>query len=213
VQGTGQGQCVDAALYEAIFRIQGPTAVEYSKVGIVNERTGNRNLNAPLDDIYRCADGKLIAVLAAGDRMFIRAMKAVGREDLLSDPRFKDRLNRARPEHNALIHQMMEAWVAQRPLREVEEVLDRGEVPYCKVYSIQDIFDDPHYRAREIMVRVEDPTLGEIPMPGIVPRFSLTPGQIERPAPSLGQDNREIYEGLLGLSEREILRLKEERII
>ncbi|MBI1986982.1 MAG: CoA transferase [Nitrospinae bacterium] len=210
---TGRGQCVDVALYEAIFRIQGPTAVEYSKTGIVSERTGNRNPSAPLDDIYRCADGKLIAILAAGDRMFVRAMKAIGREDLLSDPRFRDRAGRARPEHNALIHKVMEEWITPRPLGEVEEVLDRGEVPYCKVYSIQDICEDLHYQAREIIAQVKDPTLGEIRMQGIVPRFSLTPGRIERGAPALGQDNGEIYGGLLGLSEGEIRRLKETGII
>lgn len=207
----GGGQTADLALYESIFRLMEHTVAAYDRLDIVREREGNRLRNsAPLDN-WRTSDGQYVCIVAAGDGLFPRLARAIGREDLLTDPRFATLAKRA--EHGDEINTLVGDWVAQRTAAEVESTMVAAEVPVSRAYSIADIFADPHYAARADIAVVEDPTIGPVKMQGIYPRLSETPGEIRRGAPRLGEHNQEIYGSMLGLGDEEMARLRQDGVI
>ena len=211
---TGQpprGQWVDLALYESILRIMEHTLASYDRLGLVREREGNRLRNsAPLDN-WETQDGKWICIIAAGDGLFPRLCRAMGREDLLQDPRFTTMAVRAL--HGDEINGVVASWVKAHTSREIQDVLERHEVPFGVAYSVADIFADPHVAARGDVVTVDDPQIGPVRMQGVYPRFSRTPGAIRRGAPKLGEHNADVYGGLLGLSADEIGALRTQKVI
>jgi crotonobetainyl-CoA:carnitine CoA-transferase CaiB-like acyl-CoA transferase len=205
------GQWVDLALYESIFRILEHTVAGYDRLGIVREREGNRLRNsAPLDN-WETKDGQYVCIVAAGDGLFPRLAHAMGREDLLRDARFASLS--ARVAHADEINAIVGAWVKQYTAVEVEAVLIAAQVPVTRAYSVADIAGDPHYAAREDIVTVDDPTIGPVRMQAVYPRLSETPGQIQRGAPRLGEHNQEVYGALLGLSATDLAELQAEGII
>jgi crotonobetainyl-CoA:carnitine CoA-transferase CaiB-like acyl-CoA transferase len=213
-QATGaapRGQWVDLSLYESILRIMEHTLATYDRLGVVREREGNRLKNsAPLDN-WVTKDGKYVCIIAAGDGLFPRLCRAMGREDLLETPRFQTMARRA--EHGDEINQIVADWVAVRTSAEVQAILERHEVPFGVAYSVADIFADPHVAARGAIETVEDPTIGPVRMQGVYPRFSRTPGRVERGAPVLGADNEVVYKELLGLVDAELAELAKEGVI
>jgi len=205
------GQWIDLALYESIFRVLEHTMATYDRLGIVREREGNRLRNsAPLDN-WETRDGQFVCIVAAGDRLFPRLAKAMGREDLLADPRFSSLS--ARVQHADEINAIVGEWVKQRTAAEIEALLLAAQVPMSCSYSIADIAGDPHYAARRDIVTVDDPTIGPVRMPAVYPRLSETPGAIQRGAPKLGEHNHEVYGSLLGLSAAAIAELEADGII
>src|SRR5262245_24604829 len=206
-----RGQWVDLSLYQSILRIMEHTLATYDRLGIVREREGNRLRNsAPLDN-WETSDGKWVCIIAAGDGLFPRLARAMEREDLLADARFRTMALRA--EHGDEINGIVAAWVKARTAREVQDVLERHEVPFGVAYSVADIFADPHVAARGDIETVDDPVIGPVRMQGVYPRFSRTPGAIQRGAPRLGEHNDEVYGGLLGLSGDELESLRREQVI
>jgi len=202
----GSGQWIDLALYESVFRVLEYTAAAYDRLGLVRERQGNRLPNsAPLDN-WETKDGQFVCIVAAGDVLFRRLAKAMGRPDLPEDPRFATL--QARVAHAEEIHAIVGEWVSRHTAEEVERILVEAEVPVSRVYSIADIFADVHYRERESLITVDDPVIGPVRMQAVYPRLSETPGRVSRGAPQLGEHNDEVYGGLLQLSvaERERLR-------
>lgn len=202
----GSGQWIDLALYESVFRVLEYTAAAYDRLGLVRERQGNRLPNsAPLDN-WETKDGQFVCIVAAGDVLFRRLAKAMGRPDLPKDPRFATL--QARVAHAEEIHAIVGEWVGRHTAEEVERILVEAEVPVSRVYSIADIFADVHYRERESLITVDDPVIGPVRMQAVYPRLSETPGRVSRGAPKLGEHNDEVYGGLLQLSvaERERLR-------
>jgi formyl-CoA transferase len=135
----------------------------------------------------------------------------MGREDLLADPRFRTMATRA--EHGEEINQVVADWVAGLTSAEVQAILERHEVPFGVAYSVADIFADPHIAARGAIETVDDPTIGPVRMQGVYPRFSRTPGRIDRSAPPLGADNEAVYKELLGLGDDELAVLAREGVI
>ena len=135
----------------------------------------------------------------------------MGREDMLEDERYYT--NAVRLKHDDEVQEIVSSFIKQYTQKELTEKLDAAGVPVSPIYTIEDIFNDPHYKARENIVEVEHPRLGKVKVPGIVPKFSKTPGAIRRRAPELGEHNEEILCGDLGLSKEEINKLKEQGII
>ena len=129
---------------------------------------------------------------------------------MITDPRYAR--NRDRLERREEVDSIVAEWFAERPTTEIEDICNRHGVPVSPVNSIADIFEDPHYEAREMLVQVEHPTLGTLRLPGVTPKFSETPGEVRRPGPELGQHNAEIF-AELGLSEADIAALTEKGII
>jgi crotonobetainyl-CoA:carnitine CoA-transferase CaiB-like acyl-CoA transferase len=207
----GGGQWVDLALYESVFRVLEHTLPAYDRLGIVRGREGNRLRNsAPLDN-WETRDGECICIVAAGDALFPRLARAMGRDDLLADPRFASLA--ARAEHGDAINAIVGAWCREHTAAEIEATLLAAQVPVTRAYSIADIAADPHYAARADIVSVEDPTIGPLKMSAVYPRLSATPGAIQRGAPKLGEHNDEVYRGLLGLSDDELAALRREGTI
>jgi crotonobetainyl-CoA:carnitine CoA-transferase CaiB-like acyl-CoA transferase len=206
-----RGQWVDLSLYESILRVMEHTLATYDRLGVVREREGNRLKNsAPLDN-WATKDGKYVCIIAAGDGLFPRLCRAMGREDLLADPRFQTMARRA--EHGDEINAIVAAWVAAQTSSEVQAILERHEVPFGVAYSVADIFADPHVAARGAIETIDDPTIGPVRMQGVYPRFSRTPGHVDRGAPRLGADNQAVYRDLVGLTEDELDELVKEGVI
>ncbi len=206
-----RGQWVDLSLYESILRVMEHTLATYDRLGVVREREGNRLKNsAPLDN-WITQDGKYLCIIAAGDGLFPRLCRAMGREDLLDVPRFKTMALRA--EHGDEINQLVADWVAGRTSAELQAILERHEVPFGVAYSVADIFADPHIAARGAIETVDDPTIGPVRMQGVYPRFSRTPGQVPRGAPTLGADNETVYKDVVGLTDAELRELAQEGVI
>jgi crotonobetainyl-CoA:carnitine CoA-transferase CaiB-like acyl-CoA transferase len=207
----GGGQAADLALYESVFRILEHTMAAYDRLGVVRSREGNRLRNsAPLDN-WETRDGKHVCIVAAGDGLFPRLARAIGREDLLADPRFASLAKRA--ENGDAINAIVGEWCKRHDAAEIERIMLAAEVPVTRAFSIDEIAADPHYAAREDIVTVDDPTIGPVRMQGVYPRLSATPGRITRGAPKLGEHNAEVYGELLGIGAQELEELRREGVL
>lgn len=204
-------QHVDLSLYESILRFSGPMAAEYSRSGTIRERRGNvRDWSIPGEQ-FETKDGKWVLILALNPQIFQRLCDAMSMPDLSQDERFADRASRLANE--AELHQLIREWVAPQESTELYALLDEYRVPYGPVYSIADIFADPHFKEREDLVVVDDPAVGPVVTPAPYPRLSHAAGRVYSPAPLIGQHNDEIYRGLLGFEESEIEALRSEGTI
>ena len=208
---TGLGQYVDIALYEPVLRILEEVPAAYHKMGMVRERLGTGSMNAVPHNHYTTKDNRYVAVACTNDTMFRRLVTAMGRAELADDPRFNS--NAQRVAHRAETDALVQEWVGSYPAAEVMAILEEKEVPNCLVYSVEDMFADPQYQARENIISVEDPVDGEIKMCSVVPRLSLTPGRVEWTGPELGVHNDEVYRDLLGYSEEELAQMKADGIV
>ncbi len=204
------GQQIDLGLYEAVFRLMEFLPAEYQKLGRVRERTGGPSGAMPVN-IYETGDGRWMALTCSTDRVFVRLAQAMGQPELTEDPRFVT--NPRRVENGAAINNIVAKWVKGRTFQQAQQELDEAGVPISLVCSIADIFENPQYKARENVIEVEDPVIGPVKMPGVVPKFSLTPGRVGATAPALGQHNDVIYGSLLGYSPEQISFLKNEGVI
>ena len=201
----GAGQQVDASLIDTALRMTERLIPAHDRLGEIRSRTGTRHPATAPADHFRTRDGGYLSVSAGSNRMFARLAKVMGRPDLIDDPRFATPKDRTR--HSDLIHQIVGDWIAQHDRDEVARRLEEAGVPVGPIYTAADIVRDPHYVEREMVIEVDDPAIGPTKMPGITPKLSETPGRIERGAPKLGEANRDIYGGLLGLTEDDLERL------
>lgn len=207
----GKGAVVDACLYGSVLRILEWTLAGYDALGIVREREGNRLRNsAPLDN-YPTRDGRYVCVVAGSDANFSRLCHAMGRPELVDDPRFADLA--ARAEHGDEINGIVEAWTRALDLAEVEERCVAHDVPVAAAYSAADVFADPHMAHRGDLVPVADPVLGPVRQQAPHPRFVGEDVPVPAGAPRLGEHNREVWCDLVGLSEAELDELARDDIV
>jgi crotonobetainyl-CoA:carnitine CoA-transferase CaiB-like acyl-CoA transferase len=204
------GQEIDLAATEAIFRVLDFLAIEYDQLGIVRERLGNLSAYAAPSNIYATRDGKWLSMAVSAQSIFERLCEAMGRSDLLADPRYVD--NQARVANRDALDGEIAAWAAAHDLAALVALLSRHEVTFSPVYSIADVFEDPHFKTREMIISVPDETLGPLRMQNVVPRFSRTPGHVSSSGPDPGQHNLEIY-GTLGLDADKLRDLKDRGVI
>ncbi|HEY0442533.1 MAG TPA: CoA transferase [Xanthobacteraceae bacterium] len=183
--GRTRGQVIDLSLLEPMFSVLGPEASVYKLTGHIKERAGSGSDITSPRNVYRCADGRYVALSASMETMARRLFRMIGRADLLDDPRFQD--NTQRVKHRPLVDEAVGAWFATKTRDEALRLTREAGITVGPVYNIDDVVDDPHFREREIIVQVEDAELGEIPMHNMVPRLSATPGVWRRPAPALGE--------------------------
>jgi formyl-CoA transferase len=186
----GRGQVIDLPLLDPLFAILSPQAANYRLTGKVRKRTGNRSTNSAPRNAYRCKDGGYVGLSASIQKMAERLFRSIGREDLISDPRF--RTNAGRVEHAAELDAIIGAFIAQRTQAEVVAFFEAAEVTIGPIYDVSQIVEDPHFVAREILADYPDADMGALPMHHVVPRLMGTPGTIRTPAPRLGADNRAI---------------------
>lgn len=193
---TGQGQIVDAALYESVLQVMEGLIPEWAVAGHKRERTGSKLPRIAPSNVYRCGDGELI-IGANQDSVFARLCEAMGRPELARDARYATHV--ARGEHQDELDGIVESWTSGRSVAEVEAAMVEHAVPAGRMYDAEDMMNDPHFKAREAIVTVDDPVLGPTPMQGVFPKLSGTPASIRRPAPrEVGQDTAEILERWLG---------------
>ncbi len=208
-QNGGRGQVVDLPLLDPLFAILGPQAADYRLTGKVKQRTGSRSSNTAPRNVYRCKDGRYVALSASTQKMAERTFRAIGRGELADDPRY--RTNAARVQHAAELDAIIGAFVAQRGQAENVAFFEKAEVTIGPIYDISQIVEDPHFIERELLADYPDEDMGAMPMNPIVPRLMGTPGAIRGPAPRLGQHNAEILSAL-GIDKDEYRRMMNEGI-
>jgi formyl-CoA transferase len=208
---TGRGQVVDSAIYEAVLAMMESLVTEYQVAGYTRERTGAILPNVAPSNVYPTADGQLVLVAANQDTVFRRLAAVMARPELADDPRYAS--HSARGEHQVELDGLIAGWTATLDADRLLQALEEAGVPAGRIYRAADMLADPHYQARQAIVRLADPELGEIAMQNVAPRLSATPGRVAWPGPALGQHNREVYQGLLGLSDEEVERLADQSVI
>ncbi|MCU0967326.1 MAG: CoA transferase [Rubrivivax sp.] len=205
----GRGQVVDVALHEAVFNCMESLLPEYSAFGAVREPGGSALPGIAPSNAYRCRDG-IVLVAGNGDSIFRRLMQAIGRGDLAADPGLAHNTGRvARVDE---IDGAIEAWTRERTVADVLAVLDAASVPAGRVYTARDIAEDPHYRARDMILTQRTRDGRDVEVPGIVPKLGASPGALRTPAPHLGEHTDEVL-GELGLGADEMAALRERGII
>lgn len=201
---------VDLAATEALFRLLDPLPVEHEQLGQVRTPEGNRASYTAPSNMYRSADGVYFSLVASSDIIFARLCKAIGRAEWADDVRF--RTNPARVVHLVELDAGLSAWFAGRAYEPIAEALEEAGVPFSKVYTIADIEQDPHYLARQAIVRLPDPDYGSLPAPCIVPRIVGRDMPIPRTGPSVGEHNAEVY-AEFGIDAARLASLRAERVV
>jgi succinyl-CoA---D-citramalate CoA-transferase len=208
----GRGQVIDVSLMESCFALLESTVPEYDRLGVIRGPGGTGLKGVAPSNIFQSRDGKWIVIAANADKVFRRLCEAMGRPELADDSRFVSHL--ARGENQLEIEQIVSDWAVARDAVEIDRVLNDAGVICGPIYTIADIFEDPQFRARDMLLEHEDPEFGEYLGPGIVPKFSETPCQVRWSAPwEEGSHNRDVYGGMLGLSDDELAGLKEEGVL
>jgi crotonobetainyl-CoA:carnitine CoA-transferase CaiB-like acyl-CoA transferase len=208
--GGGAGQIIDLPLLDPLFSFIATEAAIHRLTGTVRERTGSRSETTSPRNVFRTKDGRYIGISASIQAMAERLFRAIGREDVIADPRFRTNSDRVR--NAEACEAPIVAFIGARTLAENMEVFERAEVTAAPVYDIDQFMADPHVIAREILVDLPDDELGRLPMHNVIPRLSDAPGRLRRPAPALGEHTAEIL-GSLGLARAEIDGLAREGII
>ena len=209
-QRSGHGQVIDLPLFDPIHSILGPVAAQYQLTGRVPERTGSRSNQTAPRNAYRTSDGRYVALSASMQAMAERFFRAIGREDIIDDPRFKT--NTDRVANNDDLDPQVADFMAEHTQAELLELFEAADVTVGPVADIAQLIDHPYVNDRAIIVDVPDGDLGRLPMHNTIPGMSQTPPAIRTPAPELGQHNADIF-GELGLDASAIDSLKAEGVV
>ena len=208
---TGRGQLVDSAIYEAVLAMMESLLPEWEVGGYQRERTGSVLPNIAPSNVYPTKGGEMVLVAANQDTVFARLATAMGRSDLIDDPRYADHASRG--VNMAELDELVADWTADLGTDEVLDILHEAGVPAGRIYTARDMFDDPHFAARDAIVRVAHPDFGELPMAGVFPKLGDTPGSVRHAGPELGEHNSDIYGRVLGLSDDERMAFTERGVI
>ena len=205
----GKGQVIDVALHEAVFNVMESLIPEYSAFGAVREAAGSALPGIAPSNAYRCVDGYVL-VAGNGDSIFKRLMQAIGRPDLGDAPDLANNAGRvARVDE---IDAAIGTWTAERTVADVLDVLGAAKVPAGKVYTAKDIAEDPHYRARDMILTQQTREGYEVEVPGIVPKLMGTPGSVRSAAPRLGEDTDAVLREI-GLTDDQIAALRARKVV
>ncbi|MDE2405710.1 MAG: CoA transferase [Sphingomonadales bacterium] len=199
---TGEGQVIDAALYECVLQVMEGLVPEYDRMGLIRERSGSILTGIAPSNVYSCKDGEYM-IGANKDSLWKRLAAAMGRPELGDDPRYATHL--ARGVRQTELDNLINNWTQTLTIEEVDALMIAHSIPAGKVYRAPEMLADPHFQAREAIVEVETERFGPLKMQGAFPRLSATPSGVRRPAPAtVGQHNAEIYGGLLGIDADEL---------
>ena len=210
--GSGEGQVVDVSLLESSFALLESTVPEYDRLGIVRGPSGTGLKGVAPSNIFKSRDDAWVVIAANADNVYRRLCEAIGMPELADDERFSDHL--ARGEHQEELEAIIAEWASRHDADVIDRILNEAGVICGPIYTIADIFEDPQFRAREMLLEHVDPEFGPYIGPGIVPKLSRTPGAVRWSAAwEEGSHNREVYGELLGLSDAELDGLKAEGVI
>jgi formyl-CoA transferase len=210
--GFDRGQVIDVSLLEASFSLLESTVTEYDRLGIVRGPGGTGLKGVAPSNIFKSSDDKWVVIAANADNVFRRLCDAMGRAELADDPRFSTHL--ARGDNQEELEGIVAAWAGARDAAEIDRVLNEAGVICGPIYTIADIFEDEHYKARDMLLEHEDPEFGTYIGPGLVPKFSETPSAVRWSAPwQEGSHNADVYCGLLGRTREDLAALLEHGVI
>ncbi|MFK3723308.1 CaiB/BaiF CoA transferase family protein [Pseudomonas monteilii] len=208
--GQGEGQVVDVSLVESVFNVMESLVPEYALSGHVRERTGGALPGIAPSNTYPTAEGAFVVIAGNSDPIFKRLMQAIGRPDLAQREDLAH--NDGRAPQSEMLDAAITDWTSAHPIAHVLDVLDAAEVPSGRIYSAADIVADPHYQARDMLLDATLPGGTPVKMPGIVPKLSDTPGQVNWQGPALGQHTDEVLHGL-GFDEADIQRFRQAGVV
>lgn len=208
---TGVGQVVDSAIYEAVLAMMESLLPEWAIGGYQRERTGSVLPNIAPSNVYPTKGDEMVLVAANQDSVFGRLATAMDRTDLITDPRYRDHASRG--SNMDELDELIASWTADLGTDELLDLLHDAGVPAGRIYTARDMFADPHFAARDAIVKLAHPDFGEIPMHGVFPKLSETPGGVRHAGPALGEHNDDIYGGLLGVTAADQVALTERGVI
>ncbi len=203
---SGRGQVIDTALYETAFSMMESYVPAYPRLGVVPARQGPRLMNTAPNSLYETRDASYVLLAANNDAIFRRLAKVAGHPEWADDERFATQLARGRRVDE--MDQLVQAWTREHDAAQVVSMMQAAGVPVAKVYTLADIFADPHFAARGMLATVAHPRLGEVVLPGVIPKLSRTPGEIREPGHVLGEDTDAVLSTVLGLSPARIAELR-----
>ncbi len=207
----GTGQLIDINLIEPLARLLEQSVLAYDQLGTIQARTGNKwDISAPRNT-YLTKDERWLAMSGSAPSVAMRALRAVGRPELTTDPRFAEAQQRLKNADE--IDAIMADWIGRHTLAEALAVFEEAAVAAAPVYDAEQLLGDVQLQAREVYQSVADPELGSMRVQGPVPRFSVTPGQVRHLGPPLGQDNDAVYGEVLGLDADARRELHEQGVI
>jgi crotonobetainyl-CoA:carnitine CoA-transferase CaiB-like acyl-CoA transferase len=208
---TGEGQVVDVALYESMFRMLDELIPAYGAKKLIRQRMGAGTATVVPHSHYPTADGRWVAIACTTDKIFARLAQAMGRPELAAPERFARMADRLA--HRKEVDDAVAGWTGTMPQAAVTAACDEAQVPCGPVYSVDEIFEDPHYRERGNLLKVQDERVGELTMPNVVPRLCGTPGEVNWLGPMLGEHTESVLSSLLGVSAGRLAELKSARVI
>ncbi len=208
---SGRGQEIDVAIYEAVNALMESTMADYELGGVLRERSGSILAGVAPSNVYPTADGAEILIAANADSVFVRLAAAMGQPGLATDPRFAT--HGARGEWMAELDELLTEWTRAQSAADLLDRLREAGVPADRIYTAADMLRDPHYAARGQVVRATSYQGWEVPMAGVVPRFSRTPGEVRSTGPRLGEHTRPVLGELGGYGAAEITGLETAGVI
>lgn len=198
----GEGQEIDLSMYESVIRFTEVLVPEYDRLGVIRERRGNKHFAAAPGEHFLTSSGRYVILTISADAGFQRLCHAMERPELAEDARYLTHTSRWR--HVDELNRILAEWILAQPEDLLRSKLDDAKLAYSFIYNIEDIMNDPHYKARESIATVEHPRIGPVKMAGVFPRFAGRAPKPITPAPDLGEHNAEIYGEWLGLSAAEL---------
>jgi formyl-CoA transferase len=208
---TGAGQVVDTALYEAVLGVMESLIPEYTVAGYVRRRTGSILPNVSPANAYPTRDGKEHLISGNQDTVWKRLATAMGHPEWGDDPRYAT--HTARGQNQAELDRIIGEWTRTLDADHLESLLNEHAVPNGKIFTAPDMLADAHFAAREAIVRMHHPVLGEFPMQNVVPKLSSSPGEVRWVGPELGEHTDQVLGGVLGLSHSAIAALRESGVV
>ena len=199
---TGQGQVVDAALYESVLQVMESIVPEYDLMGLIRELSGSILPGIAPSNVYSCKDGEYM-IGANKDSLWRRLAEAMGRPEFGDDPRYATHL--ARGTNQLELDELINAWTRTLTVDALDALMTQCSIPAGRVYRAPEMIADPHFQAREAIIDVETERYGTLKMQNAFPKLSVTPSSVRHPAPSkVGQHNEDVFGELLGMSAHDI---------
>jgi len=208
---TGEGQVIDASIFESVLNVMEATVPEYSVSNHIRERSGATLPNVAPSNIYNCKDG-IFLIAANQDTVFKRLCTVIGQPDLADDQRYSTHI--ARGANTEELDRIINEWTVTRTVADVDSLMQEAGVPAGRIYRAPDMIEDPHFQDRESIVDMPTDEWPDLKMQNIFPKMSKTQGEIRWTGnTTLGAHNKEVYGELLGLSDKELVALTEKSII